>query len=316
MEHYVTLFDNLFLPQGLALHVSLERHAGLYTLWVLCMDDITHDILDRLNLPNVRLLRLSDVETEELLRVKPCRTKAEYCWTMTPFAPRFVFAADTGVDRVTYLDADVWFRKNPSLLFREFELSGKNVLITDHGYAPEFDLSAVRGQYCVQFMCFTRHGGEIVRKWWEEKCIEWCFGQYEDGKFGDQKYLDDWPERFYDDVHVLSRKEWMLAPWNATRFPYGNAIVFHFHGLRLLNGGKVMLSDFYPLPNCLLDYVYAPYLSDLKASVCILKSTGHDPQAQLASPTPFIKLKILLRSIYCDLWRWTAGRCVKLDSCD
>ena len=31
MEHFVTLFDSLFLPQGLALHMSMERHAGKAT---------------------------------------------------------------------------------------------------------------------------------------------------------------------------------------------------------------------------------------------------------------------------------------------
>jgi hypothetical protein len=45
MEHFVTLFDLLFLPQGLALHRSMERHAGNYTLWILCMDDEVHGIL-------------------------------------------------------------------------------------------------------------------------------------------------------------------------------------------------------------------------------------------------------------------------------
>jgi hypothetical protein len=298
MEHYITLFDSLYLPQGLSLHASLERHAKLFTLWVLCMDDTTHAILGRLELPHVRLLRLADVETEDLLRIKPTRTKGEYCWTVTPFAPRFVFEADATVERVTYLDADVWFRKTPAPIFREFEKSEKHVLITDHGYAPEFDLSAIRGQYCVQFMTFTRHGGEVVRKWWEQKCIEWCYGYYEDGKFGDQMYLDDWPERFCEYVHVLNQKEWMLAPWNAIRFPYGNAIAFHFHGLRLLKGEKVMLSDYYPLPKSLRDYLYIPYLSDLHASVSALKSIGYDPQIQSTSPNFLIKFKYLLRSIY------------------
>ena len=50
MEHYVTLFNNLFLPQGLALHASMERHAGTYTLWILCMDNETHDFLAQLAL--------------------------------------------------------------------------------------------------------------------------------------------------------------------------------------------------------------------------------------------------------------------------
>ena len=269
MEHYVTLFDSLFLPQGLALHISMERHAGNYTLWVLCMDDEAHDVLFKLNLPNVRLLQLSRLETPELLAVKPNRSKAEYCWTLTPFAPRFVFEADAVVPRVTYIDADLWFKKNPVAIFREFESSGKNVLITDHAYAPEYDQSAIAGQYCVQFMTFTRDGGEVVRKWWEERCIEWCFARSEEGKFGDQKYLDDWSVRFADSVHVLTDKELMLAPWNATRFPYGNAVVWHFHALRIVSNSEQEFSveyGEYRLPKCTQDNVYLPYLEDLRVA--------------------------------------------------
>src|SRR2546423_5417528 len=113
MEHYVTLFDSFFLPQGLALIDSLEQRAGSYLLWILCMDDQTHEVLDRLNLPNVRLMQLSAVETPTLLGIKKGRSRVEYCWTLTPFTPRFVFERDSKVDRVTYIDSDIWFRHNP-----------------------------------------------------------------------------------------------------------------------------------------------------------------------------------------------------------
>jgi hypothetical protein len=178
MEHFVTLFDSLFLPQGLALHMSMERHIKDYTLWILCVDDEVYDSLTKLNLDNVRLLKLSELETPELLAVKPTRTKGEYCWTLTPFSLRFVFEADASLKRVTYLDADMWFRKNPAPIFREFDVSEKHVLITDHNYAPEYDASAKSGQYCVQFMTFNRDGGEVVRKWCEKRCIEWCFARF------------------------------------------------------------------------------------------------------------------------------------------
>ena len=118
MEHFVTLFDLLFLPQGLALHRSMERHAGNYTLWILCMDDEVHGILSLMKLPNVKLLQLSLVETKELERVKLERTVVEYCWTVTPFAPKFIFDSDISVKRVTYLDADLWFRKSPAPIFQ------------------------------------------------------------------------------------------------------------------------------------------------------------------------------------------------------
>lgn len=273
MEHYVTLFNSLFLPQGLSLHRSMERHIKDYVLWILCVDDETHEVLNKLSLNNVRLLKLSDLETAELLAVKPDRTIGEYCWTLTPFAPRFVFESDLTVKRVTYIDADLWFRKHPKQIFDELDASGKQVLITDHAYAPEHDQSATSGQYCVQFMTFTRDGGESVRKWWEERCIEWCFARFEDGKFGDQKYLDDWPERFGSLVHVLQEKELALAPWNASRFPYGNAVFYHFHSLRLISSERLEIGNYF-LPKALCDFVYKTYFSDLRTAVDNLQSAG------------------------------------------
>ena len=304
MEHFITLFDSLFIPQGLALHMSMERHVGKYTLWILCVDDEVHEVLTKLALPNVRLLKLSNLETEELRRVKQGRTKGEYCWTLTPFAPRFVFETDPQVQRVTYLDADVWFRKNPAPIFREFEASRKDVLITDHAYAPEYDQSATSGQYCVQFMTFTRAGGEVVRKWWEERCIEWCYGRVEDGKFGDQKYLDDWPERFKDLVHVLQNKEWILGPWSATRYPYGNSILWHFHDVRVgekSNRKHGIVCVGYKLPKQTRDYIYAIYFEDLKLSTIKLINFGVKIRPQASYGVKY-RIRDWLRSPRNRLW--------------
>lgn len=303
MEHYVTLFDSLFLPQGLALHASMERHAGDYTLWVLCMDEAALEVLTRLNLPNLKPLTLSRFESPELLAVKVGRTRGEYCWTLTPFAPRFVFESAPEVERVTYLDADLWFRKSPAAIFREFSATGKGVLITDHAYAPEYDSTANSGQFCVQFMCFHRQRGEAVRQWWEARCLEWCFARYEDGKFGDQKYLDDWPERFADDVHVLAQKDLLLAPWNVTRFPYGQAVTYHFQGLRILAAKRVVLAPKYSLPPPVVTNIYAPYLIDLKAAVARLEGSGWLVQPQSARPGWQESIRPLAGLFVRNIWR-------------
>jgi hypothetical protein len=301
MENYVTLFDSLFLPQGLALHISMERHIKNYVLWILCVDDEVYDVLTKLNLPNVRLLKLSKLETPELLKVKLTRSKGEYCWTLTPFAPRFVFEADASVPRVTYLDADMWFRKNPASIFREFDVSDKHVLITDHNYSPEHDQSATSGQYCVQFMTFNRNGGEVVRKWWEDRCIEWCFARFEDNKFGDQKYLDDWPVKFSREVYVLENQELLLAPWNATRFPYVKSICWHFHGLRIVDIGNnkygVENGD-YPLPESTRCNVYEIYLVDLRAVIKCLCDRGIHVRPQKAR-----SLTNRIKGIFFGVWR-------------
>ena len=280
MEHYVTIFNGNFLPQGLALHASMERHIVNYNLWILCVDDYAYSALKMMSLKNVNLLNLTDLENDELLIAKNNRSTKEYCWTLTPFASGFVFSANPAVKRVTYLDADLWFRKSPAKIFDEFFTSKKQVLITDHGYAPEYDQSELFGQYCVQFIIFERSSLEVLKSW-EMQCLNWCYEVPQNGKFGDQKYLDDWPEKFGSMVHILQNKELALAPWNATRFPFANAVFYHFHGLRIMPGKKIQLGA-YPLPKNLFNHVYIPYIDDLKSALKNLNHAGVavSPQVQ------------------------------------
>jgi hypothetical protein len=312
MEHYVTLFDQLFLPQGLALHASLERHAGPYALWILCVDRAAHSALQALDLPNVRLLVADEVENDRLRSVKGTRTRGEYCWTLTPFAPGFVFDADAGARRVTYLDADLWLADSPRQIFADFEQSGKAVLITEHAYASEYDQTPLAGRFCVQFMTFVRDHGESVRSWWADRCIEWCFARLEDGKFGDQMYLNDWPERFASRVHVLSERGFMQAPWNATRFPPSEAKAFHFHGLRLVRGGYVLLTPNYRIPAQTLSMIYEPYLADLRSALKSLAANGMQAIAQTPHSPHSIRLKGALQDLAQGLLGQRVGRLVRL----
>lgn len=290
VEHYVTLFDQGFLPNGLALHASLRRHGGDFVLWVLCLDERTDEILDRLNLPGVRTIALADVETPELLAVKGGRSRGEYYWTLTPFTPDMVFGRDASAIRATYIDADMWLRSSPVPIFAELEDSGASVLLTEHAYAPEFEQSLSYGIYCVQFMPFTREGSAAMRHWWQERVVEWCYAVPEDGKFGDQKYLDDWPVRFGKDVHVLSRPEWTQAPWNATRFTADDALVYHFHRLRTAGDDSVAVG-LYRLPKDQVDRTYRPYLTDLRAAYGQLASVGFVPQVQSPPPAALQRAK-------------------------
>jgi hypothetical protein len=261
----------------------LLRHGGDFRLWVVCCDDTTFDVLTRLDLHGVIPVPLTEVETPELRAVRADRSRAEYYWTLTPFTPDVVFDRDPTATRATYIDADMWLVAHPAPIFRDLEESDAEVLITDHGYSPEFISSRIWGIYCVQFMPFTRDGSRRIREWWQQRCLEWCYAREEDGKFGDQKYLDDWPERFGSAVRVLSHLEWTQAPWNATRFPAAEAITFHFHRLRTTTATKALVG-LYRLPRAHVDDVYRPYLVDLRAAYSDLAATGHSVSPQ--SPQP------------------------------
>jgi hypothetical protein len=297
VEHYVTLIDSLFLPQALALHRSMRRHCAEFTLWVLCVDDEAHGVLRRLAPDSMRLLRLAELETPALLQARHDRTRGEYCWTLTPFSPDFVFDADASVQRVTYIDADLWFMRNPAPIFDELSTAGRSVLITEHAYAPEYDRCELSGRFCVQFMSFERNRGKNVREWWQERCLEWCYARYEDGRFGDQKYLDDWPERFAEDVHILVQPEFTLAPWNAVRFEHDNAVFYHFHGLRLMHRAQVLLASGFELPRRLQREVYLPYLRDLSEALELLRGVHWDAPAQDARMALLRRVHNLLNAL-------------------
>lgn len=278
-EHFVTLFDSKYLPLGVCLHQSLMEHAQPFHLWVVCMDDAAAAQLRMLDLPNVSLLPLDEVETDALQQIKPGRSRGEYCWTLTPFTPQFVFDRDASVKRVTYIDADVFLLDMPDELFKELEESGKDVLITPHAYSPEYDRSATSGVYCVQFITFLRSsGGFQVMQWWQERCLEWCYARHEDGKFGDQKYLDDWPQRFPLQVHVLTQVEKTLAPWNVKRIlkavPQSKPVLYHFHSLKIVAPDKIHLFGGYRIGTG--RWIYDRYMITMKSVFRMLKENRID----------------------------------------
>ena len=307
MENFVTVFDKKFLPQGIALHASMVRNIPTFILWILCMDEETYHALEKLNLRNVSLLRLGDHETAELLRVKLDRTAGEYCWTLTPFLPRFVFKMNPSISHVTYLDADVWFRNSPLPIFEEFQKSKKQILITSHGYAPEYDQTERSGKFCVQFIIFKNTPeAETVRNAWEHQCIDWCYARCEDGKFGDQKYLDSWPVKFVEYVHILSRLEFTLAPWNSIRFPYGESIIYHFQGFRIKSKSKYALGH-YAIPNATFEGVYKPYFQDIKTAFSLMEQINFQiyPQTLDFKISQIQKFKKYMLDLISFSWRYS-----------
>lgn len=301
-ENFVTLFDSNFLPQGLALHSSLNRCLKQsYKLWILCLDDQVYDSLTFLGLNNVELLKLSELETPALLLAKSTRTAREYYWTLTPFTFSFVFNADINVNRVTYLDADTWLMQDPTKIFSEFNSSGKSVLITDHAYAVEHDQSQSSGKYCVQFVTFVRREGEMVRQWWEEKCLEWCYARHEDGKFGDQKYLEQFVDLFPGSVYIVGELSNFMAPWNATRFSPDDGVSWHFHGLRIIKLFgliRVYFGDYY-LPKQVIQKVYLRYLKDLQFSLDLMSK--HDIQVPVQAKLGVCEMFKYLISKYLNI---------------
>jgi hypothetical protein len=278
-EHFVTLFDASFLPMGLALYESLAVHAGRFQLWVVCMDEEVERHLTRLALPHLSPIPLHDIETADLKAVKPQRSVAEYCWTITPFSHEAVLEREPRATRVTYVDADLFFFDDPAILLSELDQSGRHVLVTEHAYAPEYDFTETSGRFCVQFLTFDRSAPAArVMHWWQDRCLECCSATPVNGKFGDQKYLEQWPELFGGDVHIVAQVEKTLAPWNVRHFARQTQgplkpVFYHFHLFRLLPGRRARLYCDYRL-GAKARRLYAVYVREVSRAWRRLEAMG------------------------------------------
>ncbi|HLP18307.1 MAG TPA: glycosyl transferase, partial [Bacteroidota bacterium] len=208
--------------------------------------------------------------------VKPTRSRAEYCWTSTSSTILYVLKK-FNVSACTYIDADMMFFASPDPLFEE--LGADSILITEHRYTPRYDKSRLSGKYCVQFVTFRNdERGLKALTWWRAQCITWCFDRHEDGKFGDQKYLDDWTTRF-EGVHVLEHRGGGVAAWNVQQYDVFerngairvteratlrefDLIFYHFHYLRFLGGTRIELGRRL-LSSDVLRLIYTPYIKAL-----------------------------------------------------
>jgi hypothetical protein len=235
-----------------------------------------------------------------LAAAKRNRSLVEYYFTCTPSLPLHVLDRYPGVDVITYLDADLYFFADPAPVYKE--LGESSVLIVPHRFPHHLKHLEMYGIYNVGLLSFRNdERGRACLRWWRERCLEWCYDRLEDDRFADQKYLDDWPERFAG-VAVFQHKGANLAPWNVSghclKQQRGKVLVdgesllfYHFHGLSVLSRRCFDLGlNVYrvSLTEVLERWVYRPYLRTLR-SMMRVASTELGGVREGASPQEYLR---------------------------
>jgi hypothetical protein len=280
MNHYCTYFDRGFLAQGLALWRSLARHDPAAVLWVLALDDETAAMLAELDEGNLRVVRLADVEQGDaaLAAAKSNRSRVEYVFTLSPCWPRWLLAAHPAIERVTYLDADMFFFGDPRGIFAAMDAAQASVLVTAHRFPRWLMRYERHGKFNVGILSFRNDAaGRACLDDWREQCLAWCYDSLEEERYADQKYLDAWPAKLGAKLLVLDRPGVNLAPWNWANEDFvqrrwvddGELVLFHFARFRPLRGDWWWHSgqlEYGVMPGALRRAIYAPYARALLAA--------------------------------------------------
>lgn len=315
MMNFCTYFDSYYMLKGLGLYTSLERNTKDFHLYVMALDKECFDKLKALNFGHMTVELLSDIETSELLAVKPTRSRGEYCWTCGPFSI-YHFITKYNLESITYLDSDLMFMADPKIVFKE--VNNSSVAITEQGIDDKS--SQTYGKYCVQYLTFRNdEDGLGALTWWRASCIEWCFQKLEATRYADQKYLDEFPKR-WKNVHVIENLGVGIAPWNMHRYTYKDKsfeyegkeypfIFFHFHGVKTeVIGNTLHISSLHhELNKTLIDKFYQPYADMLK--YVLVNYLNYNVENAVVHDMPYLKkieyrIRAKVRNNELVRWLW------------
>lgn len=302
--HVCTIAGSAYLVKVLTLYRSLEAVTGDFLLYVCCMDENTLLVLKKLRLSRCVAIPLGALGDSELMRIKAQRKPNEFSWTLKSHFLYYLLK-EKGLPEALYCDSDVAFFSTPQQLYGDWGDSSIYL-------CRQRDLDWVEskyGKYQAGVVGFRNdQQGVDALCWWRDKCREWCFA-YEDaknGRYGDQKYLDELPSLF-GSVKISAHRGINAAPWNTVYnndYPIAvskNAVTidgdplvaFHFACLDMFDAHHF---DLWNLSNITIGTVirrsiYIPYMTMLRNSIASIKTLVGSNLSLYLSPKKFSDAK-------------------------
>jgi hypothetical protein len=327
VNEFCTSFDRHYLPRALALHASLKRHCPDFRLNALCLDDVAFETMRGLALASVELTSLPAFEAAnpDVAAVKHERDVLDYYLTLTPAWILHVVERCGQGDLLTYLDADIYLFSSPQPLFSE--MTAKSAALAPHHYSA--GLSEAAGRFNSGLMVLRNDpvACRLIRQW-RSQCLEWCEYRFDDGRYGDQAYLDAWQHE--TGVHEFQHPGSHYGPWSVAdiqtgRDAEGNVLVqdcrlvaFHFSKLSKVNQFVYEAGFTYfgaKASRMTRELVYRPYVEELDRSYRRVRTSLSGPD-RLSPPAnlgwwqhlPFgLTLRSWARSLH-HVWQGVVNR--------
>lgn len=270
------------LFKAIPMYTSLCKCCSDFKLFILCMNNSVYDVLNEMNFKDIILIQLEEIErsNSNLALAKSNRIFHEYCWTLKPIFLYYVMNKYDNAEYYAHLDADLFFFSNIDYIFDENPNS--SIFLTHHKNSEEFiHYYELSGLYNTGFVGFKNNNeAKYAVKLWGDRCLKKCTVEYDtvNKTFGDQRYVEDWPDIFKN-VHIVDSIGANVAFWNVKNYKVSkkNMIVYlddsplifyHFSSVIILGPREFDLCSFYHIDDeNLMNYIYAPYIKCLSKSI-------------------------------------------------
>ena len=194
--------------------------------------------------------------------------KSSFRWAFKPLFLKYLIEKER-IEKVIYLDPDIFFYNSPDFLFDYLEES--NVLLTPHWRSKDpfvdknnFDLIFKGGIYNAGFFGCNKYSIPIL-DWWLKVCSYKMVKS--NGMYVDQAFLNLMPVYFSEQVILIQHKGCNVAGWNQVECK------------RSVKNEKVLINEQYPIifihftPGTIFeintgnDKLLAPYLKEYEETL-------------------------------------------------
>ncbi len=279
MLNFCTVLSKDYLIQCLALYNSLKKHTKQFHLWILCVNDTTYSLLEKLNLDGVTLVSLKIIRDKKLAKIEKERQLNEFCWTLKASFIYYLLKNNYNLDSILYLDADLYFFKDARDIYNEW--GEHSVFLTRLWQSKKWEQRL--GRYSAGLVGFKRdRNGLRCLKYWRKQCLNWCYKRFQKGLWGDQKYLNEWPQKF-SKVKISKNKGVNAGSWNirigirvkkendVLYFNDTKLVCFHYSGFQIIKENKFELCRWNKRA-ARADNIYSVYVKEIRQIIAQVKS--------------------------------------------
>jgi hypothetical protein len=267
-----------------------------------------------------------EARDQDLLAARETRSAGEYISAVRPcFLLRLL--EDEQPSALVYVDADLMFFADPDPFRRELDAASVVLVPQWHSDAKRH-LDEVYGIYNAGTIAFRSDADALdtVRRS-REQCLEWTGFTPQPGRFGNQRYLNEWPME-QRGVRVASHIGLGVAPWNVDGYELARGtrpgevlvegvplVFYHYSGVSIAGGppliarlmslthvvlfqhGAVPFSwghHWHPIPARERELLWEPYM---RAVAGALETVGADGRTGLEPPWRLFREVVLRRRV-------------------
>lgn len=221
--HVFTAISSNYLPKARVLANSVKRHHPDWLFVVALMDEPPPGFT-LAEEPFDRILGPAELGLDNWRTWAFRHRVVEICTACK--APAATQLLDEGIDKLIYLDPDTVVMN--SLAPLEKLLDQHPVILTPHLLSAENKLDEIRdneinilkhGIYNLGFFALRNRGqGRDFAFWWRKRLEHFCYIDYANGLFTDQRWCDLAPALF-DELLILRDPGYNVATWNISHRP-------------------------------------------------------------------------------------------------